>query len=436
MKRDDKRHGWRIIGGLLITLLWVTSTPAGKLGDDLFLSGFVSQGYLNSSGNNYLIPRSINGSAEFTEAAIIASAEPLEHLRVGVQFMARNFGDVGNDQVYLDWAYGDYRWTDYFGLRAGKIKMPWGLYNEGRDVDMLRTSVFLPQSLYNENMRSLILAYDGVGAYGNLVLDDLGDLDYQAYGGTLSSTDQAQDLWQGIYDHAAVKSESLIGQAVDREQGLPAGSSQATYYESRDQEVTFPWIWGGSLIWNTPMDGLRLGGTYLNGRFHYNGTARYDVIISEPGEPDRYQPYDLEVDDTRNMDFLVTASVEYTRDPLTLAWEYHHDKISIEETQGWYWMANYQFCPLFTLGTYYSVEWPNKDDRNGQTFVDLGLPDHYGWQKDFVLSGRFDLYDYWLLKLEYHFVDGAALVNIWDLPEGEFAERHWGMFTAKTTFHF
>ena len=54
----------------ILTVMLAGAAVAGSSGDLLQINGFVSQGYLNTWDNNYLIPRSVNGSAEFTEAAI------------------------------------------------------------------------------------------------------------------------------------------------------------------------------------------------------------------------------------------------------------------------------------------------------------------------------------------------------------------------------
>ena len=61
-------------------------------------------------------------------------------------------------------------WYDQLGFRAGRIKLPYGLYNQSRDVDMARTSVLLPQSVYSEVDRELLIAYEGVGLYGNVTI--------------------------------------------------------------------------------------------------------------------------------------------------------------------------------------------------------------------------------------------------------------------------
>ncbi len=43
-------------------------------------------------------------------------------LRVGVQFLSRDLGETGNNEVEVDWAYGDYRFRNWLGIRAGKMK--------------------------------------------------------------------------------------------------------------------------------------------------------------------------------------------------------------------------------------------------------------------------------------------------------------------------
>jgi hypothetical protein len=112
--------------------------------EQLHFSGFISQGYLLSTENNYPIANSTNGSAEFNEVALNIYSLPSDKLRLGMQLLGRDLGDDGNNSIYIDWAYGDYHWRDYLGIRFGKIKMPNGMYNTTRDLDMLRTNIWMP----------------------------------------------------------------------------------------------------------------------------------------------------------------------------------------------------------------------------------------------------------------------------------------------------
>ncbi len=439
--RCDRPNGSRFLAGagvLLLLAAVVVPAVAGDLGDDIFLNGFVSQGYLNTSENNYLMPRSISGTAAFTEAAITLTARPMDRLRVGIQFLGRNFGNAGNDQVLIDWAYGDYRWKDQLGFRAGKVKMPFGLYNEGRDVDMLRTSIFLPQSIYNEKQRDFTLAYEGAGAYGNFDLQGVGELDYHVYVGTLNVPDSSTGLWTDLFASFSQDLEPVVGLAVDNDYNNSPGTAEAGFRSMDDPQVTFPWIFGGAVNWTTPLEGLRLGSSALQGRYNIQTVLRYDVIIPEGNNGAGYHPYDIAIDQTHKINHIATFSAEYIRGDLTLAAEYYHDDFDDDTTRGWYVLAGNRFSRLLSLAAYYSDAEPAGGDHAKRVQELSGLPEFYGWQRDLTISSRFDLTDFWLFKLEYHFIDGVALTQPRTLEENldDPMKRHWGMFVAKTTFHF
>ncbi len=409
--------------GLVMVLLSVFPAAADEIGESIFLTGFVSQGYLNTSENNYLVPRSVNGTAEFTEAAVTLVAVPADRLRVGIQLLARNFGNTGNDVVVVDWAYGDYRLRDWFGLRLGKVKMPFGFYNEGRDVDMLRTSIFLPQSIYNETMRDFILAYEGVGGYGNLPLGRLGDLDYHLFGGTLNVSDASQGFWGGVFQK--------YGEGVTTDVGDLMGGV-AEFDEHRNEIVSFPWIYGGALSWNTPLTGLRLGVSGVQGRYNMQGQLRYDVMIDGSGADPTYQPFTINLDETVVINHIAVFGAEYIQGRLGLAAEYYHERMGGYPAHGWYVQANWQACDRWAVAACYS---DSRSDTSGRI---TGTPDYYYWQKDLSLSLRVDLTDHWLFKLENHFIDGvtSAQPSILSVYADNPMPQSWGMLVAKTTFHF
>lgn len=431
-------HLARIAGTLILLLAVVPYAAGGEIGDNLYVKGFVSQGYLNTSENNYLVPRSVNGTSAFTEAAITLLARPMDRLLVGIQFLGRNFGNIGNDQVVIDWAYGDYRWKDQLGFRAGKVKMPFGLYNEGRDVDMLRTTVFLPQSIYNEKQRDFILAYEGLGVYGNFDLQGGGELDYHLYGGTLNVPSATEGFWGDLFANAGESLEPVAGIMFDRENGYADGTGDAQYRSMDDSQVTFPWIFGGSLIWGTPLEGFRLGTTAMTSRYNIQSTLRYDVNVPSGNPEPGYHPYSIDIDETVEIEYLGTLSAEYLRNDWSLAAEFYQDSIGSKKSTGWYVQAGYRVSRLFSLAGYYADAEPLGGDEAIRELEMLGLPDYYGWQRDLTICGRFDLTDFWLFKLEYHFIDGVALTEPQTIEENlaDPKARRWGMFAAKTTFHF
>ena len=59
-------------------------------------------------------------------------------LRAGMQLFSRALGPRGNYAATFDWYYLDWHRWDAFGVRAGRVKLPFGLYNEQNDFDPAR----------------------------------------------------------------------------------------------------------------------------------------------------------------------------------------------------------------------------------------------------------------------------------------------------------
>src|SRR5258707_626364 len=83
---------------------------------------------------NYLTMKTSDGSFVFTDGGLNISTQITDNLRVGAQVSVRNIGELGKGYPELDWATVDYKFTSWFGLRAGKVKTILGLYNDSQDV--------------------------------------------------------------------------------------------------------------------------------------------------------------------------------------------------------------------------------------------------------------------------------------------------------------
>ena len=297
--------------------------------------------------------------------------------------------------------------------------MPQGLYNETRDVDALRTGIFLPASVYPETLRDLNLALLGAGIYGNVDMGSLGGLSYQVLGGTVEVDDNDERL---AYH-------------------LRGATQNLTNLESTD--ITVDSRYALALVWDTPLAGLRLGGTYNQAKLSANAITG----ISGP-EGDTTITIATEFNYIRNS----VASIEYTWNDLVLVTEYivttydykDDNGDSIENSHlnsdGWYLGAAYRFTDWFELGGYYSQQYNNTDDRDGASPRDYN-PSHRAWLKDICLTTRFDINEYLSLKLEGHAFKGTdSLFPIENQPgDGEEwfdAGENWQMFAAKITYTF
>ncbi|MBC8424733.1 hypothetical protein H8E07_11475, partial [bacterium] len=333
---------------MLAAILALAGSAAAQV-EDLYVRGFVSQGWLNSRDVNYLVDDSRDGSAEFHEAAVSIQARPEEKLRVGLQFLARDFGEVGNNNVVIDWAYADYHYCDYTGFRFGKFKVLQGLYGQGRDVDMLRPTVLLPQAVYKEEHRDFIVGMEGAGIYGNIPLDDGGHLDYEIYAGTLNVPDADNGFWDDIW----------VQQGKMSELNPPPGTTYE-FLGVDDSEVKFDWVWGGGLQWQSPVDGIRLGATFFKAKFDISSLLQF--AVTEDGET-RFigSPVSFDGDLGR----ILTLSGEYTRGPLTFTLEYSQERLNAVTSEGWYGQLSWQAARKLAITTYYSEFFNDRKDQDG-----------------------------------------------------------------------
>lgn len=137
-----------LMTGALGLVLGAIPAAAQSLEDlNIQVHGYATQGLLYTSQNNILTTNSSDGSPAWTEAVVNISAQPIPKLRVGVQGRYFLLGNIGN-QISLDWAQADYKVNDKFGVRFGKVKVPWGLYNDTQDIDPSYMWSLLPQGVY------------------------------------------------------------------------------------------------------------------------------------------------------------------------------------------------------------------------------------------------------------------------------------------------
>ncbi len=399
--------------------------PAGVFAGEGFkvdINGYISQGFLVSNGNNYLADTE-EGSFQFNELGINFSTELTDKLRVGIQLAARDLGDLGNDKIIVDWAYADYRWRDWLGIRVGIIKIPIGLYNKTRDLDMLRTSVLLPQSIYSETFRDSLTSVKGFGGYGNVPLKGLGDFSYQVLFGTMN---------------------------IDKEGGTSKAAEAGGDLKVKKYEVNKVYCW--AVDWETPLEGLRIGASQV-----YTDLEAISVLTKDITVPVSFPPYTLTIAERGTNTvfhiprFLQTVySVEYTWRDLVLAAEYGREdqdvvnRIPGMEPMEWkrqfemvYAGATYRFSNWFETGIYYSAIYVDRNDRDGTKTP--YAPTFSAFQKDACLSFRFDLNDRWIFKLEGHLMDGVALCFPQDNLNNDGVpgyDRKWFLLAAKMTFSF
>lgn len=368
------------------------------------IHGFIAQGYLKTSANN-IIADSEDGTFQLNEMGINFTNEPMDKLRIGMQFFARDFGNIGNDDIILDWAFADYRLHDKFGIRGGKVKSPVGLYQEVRDVDMLRTSITLSTAVYDENLRDTANSIQGVGIYGDINTDRFGSFTYQAIAGT----------------------NNVPG---DGGTALFLGSDMVNISNVNMKEIL-----NLALLWNDPTGMLRLSQTAWFSDIEAEGVLQSNSSIKVNYYLDNIEIYASSVELTWNS-FVFAYECLVTNSKLTLIAlgnpvpGYDGKKLY---TFGYFGSVSYRINERFEVGYYYNEYYDDRNDRHGRKLTAEGDMDHKRWHKASSFLLRCDLNSNWVLKLEYQYVDGSAKLLA---PLNEEYDRYWHMFISKLSFNF
>jgi hypothetical protein len=331
------------------------------------IHGFVSQGFLGSNDNNYLTTKSSNGSFAFTDFGVNISTQLTDKFRVGAQIYDRNLGNLGNWHPQLDWAMGDYKFTDWFGVRAGKVKTVLGLFNDTQDMEFLHIWAILPQSMYALDLRASTIAHTGGDVYGTMRLKKFGDLSYTGYAGTRSF-----DKYGGyVY-------------------GLTPAGINLTSLPSKHI--------GADLRWNNLIPGLLFGASYLH-------VPTSGVKATIQVAPSVIFPFGL-----KDNDNTAAYYVAYNMHNLTLDGEYRREILIgssrvgpipasgfNEDQRAWYVSAAYSISKRLELGAYHSRFYPLYDQDHAPAANHMF---------DTVAAAKINLAGRWDLKIEGHFMDG------------------------------
>jgi|GEM_PF-5979230 len=174
---------------ILFALFLISNSPsiwAYAITPELELKAFVAQDYVYTNNNPYATDDTLgDGSFDFREAGLNLNWNVTPKVRFNVQALARQEGEMTANGLTLDLALLDYNFLQTLsqdgGVRLGRVKTPYGFYNDSRDLPSARPGVFLP-SIYFNNIRSLMLSTDGINFYDTLELEQ-GTLSFDLYYG-------------------------------------------------------------------------------------------------------------------------------------------------------------------------------------------------------------------------------------------------------------
>lgn len=375
-----------------------------NLPQNLQIHGFASQSWLISSGNNNVFGKSSSGSGsfDFRELGLNASMRPLPRLQFSIQGLSRWAGKGSPGNIRLDYGFIDYTVfsgdANQLGIRLGRMKNPLGFYNDTRDVPFTRPSILLPQSIYFDRTRKLAIAADGMHLYGEH-RSDIGDFSFQA--------GVARPLVRGDEAEAAVFNQLTRGHLTP----------EISYIGRVNYELD-----GGRIR-------LAVSASQLN--------MRYSPAAGDPLQAGSIQ-------------FLpVIFSAQYNSERWSLTSEYAFRNLdyrnlgAIPNTsfsgESYYIQGTYRLTPEWEAIARYDVLYTDSNDRSGKKWAaENGRPSHSRFAKDITVGLRWNITPEFMLRAEYHRVNGTAWLSTLDNPTGGGAgsEQHWNLFSILGSYRF
>ncbi len=343
------------------------------------IHGFVAQGFLYSSNNNYLSTNSNSGSFAWTDGAVSISDQVSDKLRVGVQMHMYQLGDFGGPSLQVDWASADYRANDKARFAVGKVKTVFGLFNDTQDVDAANLWALLPQGVYPIDNKSFDLAHYGADFYGEMPLGkQAGSFSYRGYAGY-----RTLDL-----DSGYVKTIDLMMPWFTGMFGLPSGTVTTAPSGT---------VFGGDLRWQTPLKGLLIGSSATAETIQGTAGASVSFRAARNVANQQYAKFErgkfMVAYERKRMPIGYSLTANTAGGPITV-----QDPV---DWRSWYVMTSYRVAPKFQVGTYYSHL---VDAGGGESTT---VPGDYS--KDWTISSRYDFNSHFYAKLEEHFLHGTDI---------------------------
>jgi len=387
-------------------LLLVCGSVNSALADDtswtdrLQLHGFLTQGYINTNHNNWF-GDSEDGSFEFTEVGLNTRLQLTSNLSASAQVLSRRAGEMDNGSPHLDYGFFSYQLFESrageLGFRVGRIKNKFGLYNDTRDVAATRPGVFMPQSIYFDRVRNVLLSSDGVSAFGGMNFDN-SSITFNVNVGKFPTDKNIKATFIG---------ENLPGSL-----------------DSDEKNVT------SSLLYEYDAGRIRIALSNVNYTLRFN--AQPGPIFS-----DGYIDGDIRILSAEYNAERWSFTAEYSRQPI-----YYNDISPVFETldgeaEAYYVQALHRFSNRWSSWLRYEASFRDKDDKSGKMRGPAsGQPPHSTFTKSWVAGVRWDVSRNLMVSAEYHRNDGTFILSRVDNPPSTPTDPEWDIFALLVSYRF
>lgn len=345
-------------------------SPARSYWSDHFqLHGYLTTAYAELdrerpgqpvSADEQILGLEEDGTWDYRIAALQLRYDPAPKHTAIVQLSHRKFGDSPlseiDDEVELDWAFYQYRFTDNLALKVGRVPVPVGIFNEFRDVGTL-LPFFRPSYVFYREGSFVSETIDGAIFVTSLWPNSDWSVDLDVYYGEF-------DLIESV------------------------AANTTTVFEAEASDAI------GAQLWlNTPVSGLRFGA----------GAQQYDVAGSGFHiEEDTWETWHVSFDGVFDR-FTARAEYKYFEIPSNNAFLFDGEI----QSENYYYQLGYNLTER--LGIWAQAEFSPVDQFNTNL---ADQPLSFNLREDRGYSLVYSLRPTIVFKAEYHETDFDSPVGV------------------------
>ncbi|NRB40249.1 MAG: hypothetical protein HRU20_17580 [Pseudomonadales bacterium] len=405
----SRRPTGDFLSTLLFFLLLIACPSASVYAERLQWNGVFNQGLTHTSDNNFYGDSANGISLEFTEFITNGSYKIHKNFRLAGQVLYRRAGEV-SDGIEVDYFFLDSLiWSSELltsGLIVGRFKNPFGLYNATRDVAFTRPGIFLPQSIYPDTFRDILISSDGLLLYAT-AFTDLGQWNLEiAYG-----KPRVEELGEYTSDDLQVNNEKSTMSRLIFEAPMgqwQAGFSYAKYYADFN-----------SGLGSTPM-AIDSNIAIEQIIFSFQYTLQRWTFTSE------YSQLNIGLD----FPVFVIPSFSPPFTPTTL------DLSREVPGESYYFQLEQQINAHFSSLIRWDIDYANKNDKDGSEYEATNRgPAHSRFAKDLTLGIRWHVTKNMMINAEYHNVNGTSWLSNKDNPPGS-TTQYWDLLSFSFAYRF
>ena len=412
-----------------LSLAALPTSASASTGEDLMgrldLHAFLSQTALYSNDNNFFGNSDDSTSFDSNEVGAVLSARITDNLTLSTQLLSRNAGKGDTGDPRVDYAFINYRFYNSldanYAVRIGKLRLPYGLYNDTRDVASTNPSILLPQSIYIDAGRNTFFAANGILLQGEHTGDN--------------------DAWR--WETGAVQN------TTDNNEISDLSGVNATQKDGGGKNLI------GRIMYTGEFEKYRIGLSYREHSLLFTPHfAAYPLAF-----PGMVVPI-TGTDSTVKTESWVLSG-QYNFDRFGLTSEYSVADITLNSlgqrsqfrSESYYVQGQYFLAPTVTLLARTDFFYKDHNDRNGDEFVSslnapITLPflgsattslqrnAHSQYAKDVTLGITWAAMKNLQLRAELHNIEGTGWLSAADNTNAINTSKHWNLFMLQAAYRF